>query len=200
MPIGRTSNAIKIKTDSPGLRAVECACCQSGPFDPCEDCPHVFANYSPTMLWSGGSVSEDFAFAGYGSEGQLCSFSYGGSVAYTAQGPVAYTAQGPDSITTGGQTDPANFSIPFDFLAADCFFGRERENEVCGWLLWFSLIGSSYSPWSAQIGGGDSVFIAGNNPSGTYTAPITITYASYGEEGTPSPLSREIGTVTLIIS
>lgn len=193
MTLGRTSTgAIKIKTDSTGLRAVECGCCQSGPFDPCEDCPHVFVNYSPTMSWSGGSVSEDFAFAGNGSEGQLCSFSYGGS--------GAYTAQGPDSITTGGQTDPVDFSIPFDVLAADCAFARERENGVCGWRLWFSLIGSSYSPWPAQIEGGDSIFIAGNNPSGTYTAPVILTYASYGEEGTPSPLSREIGTVTLIIS
>ena len=36
MTLGRTSTgAIKIKTDTPGLRAVECGCCQGG----CQSCP-----------------------------------------------------------------------------------------------------------------------------------------------------------------
>lgn len=48
MTLGRSSTgAIKIKTDSPGLRAVECACCGGGgDINACIDCPPFLADFN----------------------------------------------------------------------------------------------------------------------------------------------------------
>ena len=49
MTLGRTSSgAIKIKTDSPGLRAVECACCSSCECDPPTKRYQISASWAAT--------------------------------------------------------------------------------------------------------------------------------------------------------
>ena len=74
MTLGRTDkNKIKIKAEGGGLRAVNCACCES-PFPPCPEITEYYIVISEAMfnaLRAGGSVSA----SGGGSEYTGCSFS-----------------------------------------------------------------------------------------------------------------------------
>jgi hypothetical protein len=62
MTLGRTpTGAIKIKTDG-GLRAVECACCESIHPDACRDCPPFLweFNFSVSGISLSGTIQEQF--------------------------------------------------------------------------------------------------------------------------------------------
>jgi len=100
MTLGLTSSgAVKIKTDGTlGLRAVECACCES----PCPEITEYYILISEAMynaLRSGGSVSA----SGGGSEYTGCSFSSATSVANLSECGGDVTVYGGVTCTTAAQ-------------------------------------------------------------------------------------------------
>ena len=156
MTLGRTSTgAIKIKTDSPGLRAVECACCQ--PPIPCYDCPPFFGdlNFSVSGDFSGSVQTFNFD-PQLGPDGQTCVDSCDG---YSAAGSG-------NGFATHGVT-----------LRREYITGP--DGPICGWVLIMgfttqdSTTGPDGFPTECNFSGTGGIEISGVDPKGTYSFTLS---------------------------
>ena len=112
MPLGRTANAIKIKTDNGGLRAVNCACCNP--------CPPFGCNY--TKVTNTGLIS-------------LLNSATSGSLNYSQGTDSAPTwiSLGPDYFEAewycgNGPLGPENCELDWDYVWQMYWFGSQRND------------------------------------------------------------------------
>jgi len=183
MTLGRTSSgAIKIKTDG-GLRAVNCGCCQSGPFDPCEDCPPFIRdlNFSVSGDFSGWVQTFNYEPA-LGADGQTCLDSCDG---YSPAGSG-------NGFATHGVT-----------LRREYITGQ--GGLVCGWVLGMGYntqeetIDPSGFPSFCDFSAFEELEITALDPRGTYTFNITGPCSGLSWDGMPFQEQRSYN-FTVIIS
>lgn len=148
MTIGRTSSgAIKTKTDG-GLRAVECACCESIPSDACRDCPPFLGefNFSVSGISLDGTIQEQFPASVCPSENCNRESFPDITPRTCGDGFVAY-----QPVSGGKYVDVVLF--------------RDYQN-ACGWALSLLLMGNFFGEGSVNFS--ESKFITSLDPRGSY--------------------------------
>lgn len=175
MEVGRTSeNAIKIKTDLPlGLRAVNCACCASGPFIPCADCDPLSSNF--TFSLTGDQV------------GTLTAFQYPPIICPSDNCNLVPFPNIPprtcsdfwDAFSGTGPTDNKVFNITINRASTT------GTLSGCCWNLAFFVQGSFEfefmgSPNICSVSGYGEVNITSLNPAGSYPFTISQQCAPFG--------------------
>jgi len=161
MILGRTAdNAIKIKTDGT-TRAVNCACCASGPFIPCRDCPPYLHNFEFSLSGDQVVIDEEFQYPSVDEYDPLrtCSDSW------DAFGP--------------GFSGTNLYIININRASTD------GELSGCCWQLTLYVQGTFEfefmgSPDVCAVGGSDLVNITSLNPAGSYPFTISAQCAPFG--------------------
>ena len=162
MTLGRTSSGtIKIKTDEEGggLRAVNCACCASGPFIPCRDCPPYLHNFEFSLSGDQVVIDEEFQYPSVDEYDPLrtCSDSW--------------DAFGPSAVLN------LQNSYSIQIVRAYGGFFNAPPGTPCCWVLTLSVLGHfGYDfmgfPDICAVSGSAYVIITNLDPSGSY--PLTI--------------------------
>jgi hypothetical protein len=166
MEVGRTStNAIKIKTDSPlGLRAVNCACCGPQDFQPCRDCAPFSGNFTFSLTGDQVEIAEEFQYPAIICPSDNCIL-----VPFPNIPPRTcsdfWDAFGPGAFGTNLYT----INIERTSTTGDV--------SGCCWQLTLGVVGTFEFifmgfPDICAVGGSDSVNITSLNPAGSY--PFTI--------------------------
>lgn len=173
MTLGRTSsNAIKIKTDSPGLRAVECGCCGSKFDNPCKDCPPFLADFNFSLTGDQVSGLTEFQYPASVCPGAECSVQ-----GFPANLEPRTCADYWDAFGPGAGGIGQTLYMISIYRAAYGFFGAPPTQSCC-WVL--SLYVQGYFLYDIMgdqdicgLAAGDQAIITDLDPRGSY--PFTLT-------------------------
>jgi hypothetical protein len=172
MTLGRTSsNAIKIKTDSEGggLRAVECACCESTFDYPCKDCPPFLADFNFSLTGDQVSGLTEFQYPAAVCPGDECNLQ-----GFPTNLEPRTCADYWDAFGPGPVYD--NLYMISIYRAGHGFYGAPLSQGCC-WVLSLYVQGILLYDYMGEqdlcgVNAGDSKIITSLDPRGSY--PMTI--------------------------